>query len=537
MRYHCVQCDEQFELAGGEEKPRCPKCLRTHGLRPIESRSPRRNAPARGVPVALAGLAIVLGLGGYWWWSRSQAAGKDAAGVLDGDDLRAQVQASAGADVGDAASLLEPDDALRAFAEAAARGKDSDEAKLRAVVGAIKARADKQAFVPWSLLEPRETPALTAAQTFAKLKQDGARNQLYPLEVAAVAVAALRGIDVTARVIELHAFAGERSPLDPSGRFGYYGVGLSAQAAQPKGKELVLDVYGGRSAEPKRGDYAALDDKQAVAALLGLRAMQRLAHANDPASALSLADAATKLAPSAANLRGVRAAVLLASGGKDEGTRELEAAAQLQPGPAQHNNLAVFALATGDAERAAKEVARALAKTPDFASAHLTLASVHMARAESDLARGELEQAERLDPGLPSLPLAWAELYAGTGDLMQAQAKAEEGIRLRPKAPESHLLLARILRQAGRYDDMRREAQKVLELAAPSQRDQVTEVIKAVLGPTALGTTPGDDEGDPALPRLRQPSQDPGTLQLGSGEPKLRLGDDTDSKLKLDLTH
>ncbi|HKP58042.1 MAG TPA: hypothetical protein VJV78_15025, partial [Polyangiales bacterium] len=191
--------------------------------------------------------------------------------------------------------------------------------------------------------------------------------------------------------------------------------------------------------------------------------------------------------------------------------------------------------------RAAKLVASALAAAPDYAAGHLTLASVHLARAERDEARAELTQAERLDPNLPALPMAWAELYAGSGDLMQAESKAREAVRLRPKSPETHLLLARIHRQAGHYDAMRQEARTVLELAAPAQKDQIAQVLKAVLGPTALevgASDSADMDSAPSAPTTRStdslPRQDPGSLQLGAGEPKLRLGGG--SKLKLDLT-
>jgi Tfp pilus assembly protein PilF len=218
----------------------------------------------------------------------------------------------------------------------------------------------------------------------------------------------------------------------------------------------------------------------------------------------------------------------LASGGKDEGARELEAAAQLRSGPAQNNNLAMYALATGEVDRAAKLVAAALSAAPDYAAGHLTLASVHLARIERDEARAELTQADRLDPTLPALPMAWAELYAGSGDLMQAEQKAREAVRARPKSPETHLLLARIHRQAGHYDAMRQEARSVLELAPASQKDQITQVLKAVLGPTALEVSDATEPRDVA-----SPVPDPGSLQLGAGEPKLRLGG---SKLKLDLT-
>jgi hypothetical protein len=145
---------------------------------------------------------------------------------------------------------------------------------------------------------------------------------------------------------------------------------------------------------------------------------------------------------------------------------------------------------------------------------------------------------------LPALPMAWAELYAASGDLMQAQSRAEEAVRVRPKSPETHLLLARIHRQSSHYDAMRAEARKVLELAPGSQRDQITQVLKAVLGPTALdddsAAAPGEGTAEAPTPgadapQLSAPSSEPGSLQLRAGEPKLQLGGG--SKLKLDLSH
>jgi tetratricopeptide (TPR) repeat protein len=540
MRYHCVQCDQEFEMTESEDKPRCPKCLRSHGLRPIERAAAAPSRSQRTGSLVLLGLIVVAGGGGYWFWQKSHSAAKSAA-VLDAGDLRERARQAAGLDIGDAADLLTADDAIEAFAKKATDGKSSADDKAKAIVAAIQARAKKQAFVPWSLLEPRDTQAQTAAQTLAALAKDGARNQLYPLEVAALGVAALRSQDVPAQVVEVSGNGTERTPLDPSGRLGYYAVGVSSTGS---GAQLhAYDVYGGRATPIAPADTAALSDMQAVGSLLSLRALQRLVHAADLAGALQFADASTKLSPSSATTRGVRGAVLLATGGKDEGARELEAAAQLRPGAAQQNNLAMYALATGDSDRAAKLIAQALAGAPDYASGHLSLASVHLARLDRDLARGELTQAERLDPRLPALPMAWAELFASSGDLMQAQSRAEEAVRLRPKSPETHLLLARIHRQSGHYDAMRAEARKVLELAPASQKDQISQVLTAVLGPTALETasaepgdvtaaapTPGAD-----VPQLTPPSSEPGSLQLRAGEPKLQLGGG--SKLKLDLSH
>jgi hypothetical protein len=114
---------------------------------------------------------------------------------------------------------------------------------------------------------------------------------------------------------------------------------------------------------------------------------------------------------------------------------------------------------------------------------------------------------------------------------------------MRPKSPETHLLLARVHRQSGHYDAMRKEARAVLELAPASQKDQIKQVLRAVLGPTALETeSPEPGDAPVAAPgtlpdtsQLAAPSGEPGSLQLRAGEPKLQLGGG--SKLKLDLSH
>lgn len=538
MRYHCVQCDLEFETEAGDDKPRCPKCLRQYGLRPIESKAPAAAKNNRGVAIAVAALVVVAAGGGALYWKTSSASRSTAA--YDESDLREAARKLTGLDIGDAADLFKSNAAIEAFAKQATSGKSSADDKAKAIVTAIRARGQKQAFVPWPLLEPRETLAQPAAEAFEALSKDGGRAELYPLEVAAVGVVALRSQDVPAQLVEVTGTAGDRTPLDPSGRFGYFAVGVPGSGA---GAQIhAFDVYGGRTEPLPPQDVTALSDLQAAGGMLALRAMQRLVHAGELGGALQYADAAVKLSPSSSAARGVRAAVLLATGGKEEGARELEAATQLKPGPAQQNNLAMYALATGDTDRAAKLIAQALAAAPDYASGHLTLASVHLARLERDQATAELTQAERLDPKLPALSMAWAEMYAANGDMLQAQARAEEAVRARPKSPESHLLLARIHRQASHYDAMRAEARKVLELTPVAQKEQISQVLKAVLGPTALDADPSaePEPGDVAAKRdgdgteLRPPG-DPGSLQLGAREPKLNLGGG--SKLKLDLSH
>ncbi len=520
MRYLCVHCDEKFEIEG-EAEPRCPKCMRVHGLRPLAAAAPAAR-PARSRRALVLALLVLAGIGGasgYLWWKRAQTpdAATLARSPLDPGVLRRELQRR-GVNAGELAALLVADGAVERFAQQAVRGHATPEDKARAVVKALRARAAKQAFVPWSLSDPRpDPPPRVAAKVLQAIAKDGAREQLYPLEVAALAVAALRAVDVPAMVAEVYALPGERTPLDPSGRFGYFAAALPAGKG---GKLRVFDAYGGRP-EQDGCQCALLSDLQAVGAALSLQALQRLAHNEDPALALRDADAAVKLLPSSPSVRSMRGTVLLSSGASDLGQNELEAALQLRADAPRRNNLAMVYLALGDGERAAREVAQVLEQEPDFALGHATLAEIHLARGERGLAKTELDKAGELDPGLPSLPLTWAQYHAAAGENEQAIVQAQRAVKLRPDDPQAHLVLARIYRQAARYDDMRAEAHKVLSLAPAALAARTRDLLGRVLGPTALETEPGASAGGSAQAQPAEPAQpaaealpDPGHLDL-----------------------
>ncbi len=528
MRYQCVQCNEAFSFDDDAERPRCPKCLRQHGLRKLDESLAPAAGRKRGTPLPLVLLLLAAGAGGVYLFL-AHGIHRSAPALL-ADQLR-----TAGVDAGNLVQLTAADDSVTLFAQQAVRSADKPEDKARAIVAALAARAQKQAFSRWPMVDTRALPdaaPLSAKETLAAIQKDGARAELYPLEVTALAVAALRSVDVPALVIEVFRYDGERAPLDPSGRFGYYALALPRSDGKPV---ATFDPYGARSLAPKPADFVTLSDLQVMAAALSLRGLHRVSNASESAGALVDAEAAVKLAPSSATVRSARAALMIASGGTEEGARELEAAAQLRPDPARRNNVAVLALAKGDADRAAKEVAMALQEAPDFASAHLTLASVHLARGETELARSELAKADSLEPNLAAVALSWAEFYASTGELAQAIAKGEQGVRLRPNNPETHLVLARVYRSASRFDDMRAQARKVLELASAADKERIKTLLLQVLGPTALEQPSGDSDAlhlpSPQAGAVEPPSGGSG-LQLG--EPRLRLGGDSD-KLKLKL--
>jgi tetratricopeptide (TPR) repeat protein len=494
MRYLCVHCDEKFELAA-EAEPRCPRCLRLHGLRALSEAPapPRPGSARRGLLAAAFGLLLLAaGAAGYFLYRREQVEPEPAELLrtpLDGRVLERALERR-GVKGEALARLLLPDDAVEGFAERAAASATGPAGKARAVVKALQARAAAKAFVAWSLSEPRAEPPLTAEQAAAAIARDGARKQLYPLEVAALAVAALRALDVPAMLAEVYDVAGERAPLDPSGRFGYFAVAL---IGEPGAAPQLLDAYGGRDRLAAKGQ-AVLSDIEAVGAALSLRAGARLARNEDPAQALRDADAAVALLPGSPSVRTQRATVLLASAASEPGTAELQAAAQIASDSARSNNLAMLHLAKGDGERAAREVSQALAEHPDYALAHVTLAAVQLASGEREQARAALQRAEALAPDLHALALTWAQFHASAGQVDAALSYAERAVEARPEDPQSRLLLAGLYRQAARYDDMRAQARAVLQRTPAALQSRMRELIGRLLGPTAL--EPAADAAD-----------------------------------------
>jgi tetratricopeptide (TPR) repeat protein len=529
MRYLCVNCDEKFELAESAEL-RCPKCMRVHGLRKLEAAPEsveKQPKTFRGGAVVFVMLLFGLCVtGAFLLWKRAER--PDAATLvsmpLEPRQLQRELE-RASVQVGALSSLLEADAAVASFARQAVAGRSGAEDKARAIVKALRARAASGGFVAWSLADPRVGPVMTAAQTLAAISKEHAQKELYPLEVAALAVAALRAVDVPGMLAEVYAWPGERSPLDPSGRFGYFGVALP----RPTGKPRVLDPYAGRSEQEQCTECALLSDVQALGAGLALMASQRLAANEDPAAALRDADAAVKLAASSPSVRTARGAVLLANGASDLGQGELEAAAQMRPDSARRNNLAMLYMAQGDGERAAREVAQLLEQEPDFALGHITLAEIHLARGERELSRAELEKAEGLDPRLPSLPLTWAQFYASAGENERAIEHGRRAVKARPSDPQAHLVLARIYRQAALYDEMRVEARAVLALTPQALGARTHELLERLLGPTALESPPEAGSGS-APAAQNQALPDPDHLDLskpgGSSPSRLRLMDD-----------
>ncbi|MET0385968.1 MAG: hypothetical protein ABW321_08425 [Polyangiales bacterium] len=546
MQYHCVQCNQVFTPDASDDKPRCPTCLRQHGLRPVEAAPTRPAASGSSWTWLLVVGLVVAGGGGYFAYQQlhGHEPGKVPLEPIEPDVLQADVKALTGREVGPLVQLLATDTGISELASRVAKGQGTPAAKAEAICAALAERKQKQGFVNWPRVEAREEPPLSASPAWAASAHAGARKQLYPLEATAIAVAALRSLGVPALVAEVYRYPNEHTPLDPSGRLGYHALVLPKEGT---GSDQLFDPYGGRKTPPAAADYRVLNDAQVIGAALSLRAMSRLDSGGDTREALADSELAIKLIPSSASARSVRAALLLATGGIEAGTHELDAALQLRSDAPRRNNLATLGLLSGSPDAAAKEVATALSEAPDYALARVTLATVHLMRGEQDLARAELEKAERLEPDLALLPQIWAQFYATTNDIDRALEKAQEGVRRRPKDAQALLVLARIDRAAGRYDDMREQARAIVAHAPADQKDRMRELLRGMLGPSVLedSAAAGSPDDSPALsltgqspsdaPRAQDGAQ-PMQLQQPGDTPRLQLGGgDSRSKLRLNI--
>jgi tetratricopeptide (TPR) repeat protein len=558
MRYLCLNCEERFEHEDGKGKLRCPKCLRVTGLEKIESPTPKSAEASRSPYLVPGVIAVVVAavIGGYAVW-RSNApeqVGDEiplralSEGTLQGHLRRLRANA------GELRGLLTASEAVTGFATRAAQGRSATMAIAEGVQAALRQKATDRAFVRWSLGVPRDTPPGTAAEAYESIREQGAEARLYPIEVAAIAVAALRARGVSAMVAEVYRFPGDGAPPDPSGQLGYYGVAVY-EGEPGEGEPRIFDPWGGHERQPEEGDYRVLNDVEAIGAAVNVRALHLLVRENDPERALETSSQAIRMCPRSPAVRAVRGAILLVAGNPNEAMAELEAAQQIRADGPRRNLIAGLYMAREDLEGARRAVSAALEEFPDFAHAHATLAAIYMASGEPDLARAELDAAERADPDLHMLPALRANYYATQGDMARAVTEIGRAVEANPDF-NTRLAAAQIYRQAGRYEDMRREAQAVLALVPDARRDQLRALLVRRLGASAFAEPVEDEdltdeelaaieaEGAGEL-TLRAPTligspagtehdetlddealdEEEGTSAEGSGGPALMLGD------------
>jgi tetratricopeptide (TPR) repeat protein len=317
-------------------------------------------------------------------------------------------------------------------------------------------------------------------------------RRAYPIEVASLAVAALRSKEHgrrPARVMEVTGMKGVASP-DPTGRFGYYVVEVDGE---------IFDVFGARSeVEVERGRL--LDDVEAIAAAGAVNALVLISSGGDVTRALRMSRRARELDPKSPSIRAVEGTILMVTGKLEEGERELEAALSLSPDPARKNIVAGLKLAMGEMSSAWKLMEEALDEDPELGPAYVTRAGLELARGDLRGARASLTKAETIDPELPALAVLFAQIDLSENDPASAKRRVRAEIEKHPDDPQVHMAAVQIFHATSDYDAMRRSVQAVLRLSPPAQRPMLEEQIRGLFGPSALIAPLDLDDEDEDVP-------------------------------------
>ena len=424
-------------------------------------------------------VAVLLGVGALAAWKLRDPSEHRPGEVpmlpIRAEAIQKDVQALANVDPAGLAQLLEPDASVRAFAT---RAKS-----VEGVVAAIAERRQQGGFVEWSRVEPRIGAPLTAAEVLRAIAQNGAERQLYPLEIAALGVAALRALEIPALVAEVYAYPKDLRPLDPSGRFGYFAIFVPGDGGQGQ----VYDVYGAHTEQPRAADYAALNDAQAVGAALGLRAMHALRNDLDVDAADRDSAAALTLVPKSPSAHATRAAAMLTVGHPAQkdgqgGKQELLEAQKLRDGAPQRNNLALNALTRQDARGAIEALGDALTKMPEYAAAHVTRATALLIQLDFAAARTELDLAAKYDPELALVPQMRAQLFAAVGKSEEALVEARRAVTMSPQDAGALFILARLEHRQGQKDEARKHALQVVERTPAAAREERKLQLRSAFG-------------------------------------------------------
>jgi Flp pilus assembly protein TadD len=507
MKYRCIPCNHEFEAPKGT-KPRCPRCLKIHDVEPIESPGLPKKTSAKTILVPIAVLIVAIIVGIVYVLTKNDSTGETKESAVDSKS----VFETAGIPKEEAQDPCAPGKYVEKLASKLAGGKSGD-AAMDALFTGLEELKGETGWLPYHQREPRETRPLRAEQLAKQLTgntADGAPFRAMSYELACLLLASARALDIAdAKMVQIHAFKGEKHPADTAGKLGRYGVALNVD---PKAIDAVqvYDLFGGRSKSGATASVTILDDSGAMAPYFGIGALSLLVK-QEMSKALSLNDIAIKLNDQNPYFRSNRGLIFAATGVPTEALVEFEKALKLRNDPVQRINLAELLMLINPMDkRAETEVQLALKDAPDYARAHALKGMIHLIRQETDQAETELTLAERLDPKSPSIAMYWARYYSVRMNSEEAIAKAKQAVTLSGNSVSMLLGLASIYREVARFDDMRSTLDKVYEkVKTPQMADQIKQAFDYDLSPDDAelsdteGATAGADDNTPSNYKLK----------------------------------
>jgi len=518
MKYRCLSCEHDFE--SDELQPRCPKCMRIHDLAPVKDSAVKAS---RINPVLVVAVVIIImaAVAVYFLVTEEKlpapvADKVDLTGPLSSDQLK-DTLVRMGVPANEVVLAFAPSPKIEESAKGAARNAGSDAQKMDSLWQFILAWRSSGKLSPYPQYSPRPQPPMTAADLAESLLSSGNPPPVYSYEAAALLTAMARSIGLAADLMEIHRLPGARSPADPSGRFGKFGVAFYPDGNR-KQPPLIYDPYAGLGGKGFTPVFDKLGDVPASAAFYNLEALDWF-QKGDLRAAQARNEHAARLAPDSAAVRCVRATVFAASGAMKEAIEELERALRFRPDSPRRVNLAEFLLLTDPSgDRARQEIEKAVTDDPDMGRAHGLLAMVHLSRGNMDKAFEELTLAERLEPGSPANAALWAQYHLQRGEMSLAIEKAEAAARMSPENLQAKLLVAAIYRAAGRTEDVKRIVGELFAMKTVKDNPRMAAMIASQFGVLP----PSFDAGTPAMGAPSEP------LLPSSGPQDLKLNLDRD---------
>ncbi len=465
MKYKCIPCNHEFE-AEDNIKPRCPRCLKINDVEKVELSADVSKKKFPYVPIAV--LAVVGLVTAFYFYTKEKGEIQPQTELKDTKSLFDEL----GIPKEEAINPCEAGPKVSAFAKEAASGKKGSDGLEALYRGLIKLK-EQGKWRPHHQREAAASRPLTAEKMSEAFLGDNKEPlQATSYELSCFLYAAALSLDIDVSMVEILSFKGEKSPADPEGKLGRFGV-VPASGTEAANAP-VFDPYGARAKDAAQADIAVMSQREAMAPYFAISALSLL-NSNNMSAAANLNDIAIKLDPQNPYYRAGRGIIFGNTGVASEALVEFEKALKARPDAVQKVNIAEILLLSNPFDKRPEiEVMAALSVMPDYARAHALMGMIHLMRDEKAEAETSLSIAERLDPNSPSIAMYWARYYATTMNSDEAVEKAKLAVTLSDRSVSALVALAGIYRGTARFDEMRSTLDEVYKkIESPSLLEQI----------------------------------------------------------------
>lgn len=522
-RYRCNKCEIEFDFhPSGEERLRCPQCLRQLGLEKVGAGAPakRRSRDGGGrrllVIVVISILALVaVSTGGVLLHRRTMVVPeRGQLAVLSEARLAHTLRQRGLADKFIESPFALDRDLAQAIAGEPGSGKlEQRVARLAATLGAKLAGVN----VLVSHLQGQE---IRTASRLAPLVRDGKLKRATSLELAALLAGVLRAQRVDAVVCELEQIKAPVTSPDPTGVIGRYAVAVYAPGKLDQAPLAVFDparaarlpewAGGGGVAAMTSLDTrrTALGDGSVVGRFLALRAVAAIERSpkDEATVAYELTSEAAKAAAPSATISLGRAIVLAQTGGIPDAVAAARQAFAVSSDPPRATALARFAASSGDAQNALKLLEQAIKIDANFWPARATLATLAWINGDKTGGDQHFEVAKKVAPEEPQILALRASRRLIVGEVEQAISLLRRAAERQPSEAILFKLYIALRQQgASAADEAKSVKARLLRVASdPKMIEQALAQAERPLDapPTSQPSGAASSGAPPAMPTM-----------------------------------